>query len=304
MKRHSNRFSDLLEQNKVILWLVILIVTIIWGYTWVIMKQSLEYMGPYTFSTLRFFTGAIALLVIVWLTKQQISLKTYWKELTLQGIFQTTLTFIFVMTALQFVDAGKSSVLLYSMPIWSSIFAARLLHEKLTSIKLTGLTVGVLGLLTIVGWDVLITQDKSVLFGELLIIVGAVSMGFSNVYFRLHLLHLPNVTTSAYQMLFGSIGLLLASIVMETNEPIIFNATSIIQILFAGILSSALCFTVWFVILSVVDMLSATISTLLVPVFGLVFSAIVLNEVMTLNIIIGSLLIICGIIVTQLKRKV
>lgn len=291
----------LLERNRFALWLTIIIITLLWGYAWVVMKQALQYMGPFTFTTLRFITGSLSLFMIVYMTRQFISFKKYWKELLIQGTLQTTIAFALVMGALQVVEAGKASVLLYSMPIWSSLFAIKWLNEKLSSKKWCGLFLGFVGLLTIIGWDLF--QESYLFFiSELLIVLGSISWALSNIYFRKKLAHLPKVTTSAFQMLFGAGGLFVLSLLFEMNEPMTINTTSIMYILFTGLLASALSFTVWFVILSLIDIASATISTLLVPVFGLVFSAIVLQEPLTSSIIIGAIFIITGIIISQLKN--
>lgn len=91
--------------------------------------------------------------------------------------------------------------------------------------------------------------------------------------------------------------------IMEWNEPIELNAHSIYYILFTGVLASALCFTVWFIIISMIDMVTATLSTLLVPIFGLLFSSFILDERLTPGILIGSGLIIVGIMIAQVMKK-
>jgi len=90
---------------------------------------------------------------------------------------------------------------------------------------------------------------------------------------------------------------------MEWGEPIELNVHSIYYILFTGVLASALCFTAWFLIISKIDMVTATISTLLVPIFGLTFSSILLGEEMTIGVIAGSAMIISGIIIAQIKIR-
>lgn len=296
-------FTSVLPKNKVLLWLLILTITILWGYAWVLMKEVLTYMGPFTFSALRFGTGSLTLLVLVWLLKIGLPPKQYWGHLIIVGILQTSIVFLLVMYGLRFVDAGKSSVLLYSMPMWSSMLAARFLGEKITSKKLFGLMVGMVGLLTILGWDIWAGQNVKMIFGEVLIIIAAISWAISNVYYRLTVQDLPKIQSSAFQMFFGTIGIIIATLFMEWNEPIEINAHSMYYILFTGVLASALCFTVWFVVISMIDMVTATISTLLVPIFGLLFSNLLLDERMTASILIGSGLIILGIIIAQVTRK-
>ncbi|MBP1971217.1 drug/metabolite transporter (DMT)-like permease [Virgibacillus natechei] len=297
------KIKAILPRNKAIIWSLILLITLLWGYAWVLMKEALEYMGPFTFSAFRFGIGAITLLLVVWIMKIGLPPKRYWKHLIIVGILQTSIVFLLVMYGLEFVDAGKSSVLLYSMPMWSSLLAVKFLGEKITPVRMTGLLIGMLGLLTILGWDIWTGQSFEVIFGEILIIIAAISWAISNTYYRLNVQELPKIQASAFQMFFGAIGISIAMLVMEWGDPIVLNVTSMYYILFTGILASALCFTVWFFIISKIDMVTATISTLLVPIFGLVFSSILLDEKLTAGVLTGSALIIIGIIIATITKK-
>lgn len=290
-------------RNKWIVWALILLITIIWGYAWVFMKASLGFMGPFTFSAFRFGTGAVTLLLVVWLWKAGKPPRNMWKHLIIVGILQTSIVFLLVMYGMQFVDAGKSSVLLYSMPLWSSIFAVKILGEKISAGKVIGLGIGMLGLLTILGWDIFMIQDPEVIFGEILIVVAAISWAVSNVYYRIKLQDMNKIQVTAYQMLFGTIGIIIASLFAEWGDPVQLTGESIFYILFTGVLASALCFSVWFLLLSTIDMVTATLSTLLVPVFGLFFGWWILEETLTTGIIVGSVLILVGIVVAQTSRK-
>ncbi|QQK80358.1 DMT family transporter [Salicibibacter cibi] len=291
------------QSNKLIIYILMLVITLLWGYAWVLMKDALTYMGPFTFSAFRFGTGAVTLLLVVWILRIGFPPRQYWKHLVVIGFLQTTVVFTLVMYALEFVDAGQSSVLLYSMPMWSSLLAVQFLGEKITPAKLTGLIVGIIGLFTIVGWDMWIGQSFEVIFGQLLIIIAAIAWAISNIYYRRHVSGLSQLQVSAMQMFFGSIGITLAALITEWGEPIVFNAASIYYVLFTGVLASALAFTAWFFIISKIDMVTATISTLLVPIFGLTFSSILLGEQMTIGVLTGSALIISGIVIATISKK-
>lgn len=302
MTKQQLSLSNIL-QNKFILWILIITITAIWGYAFVIMKEALQFMGPITFAAARFFVGMGILFLFIWVLKLGIPPKSSWKHFLIVGLLQTTIVFLFIMLALKFVDVGKTAILLYSMPMWSTLLAAKFLGEKVTVTKIVGLTIAMIGLLSILGTDLWTGKDRGHLIGELLIVLAAISWACSNVYYRLKLETLPKIQSSAYQMLFGTIGLLIASFVAEWNTPIEWNALSIYYVLFAGIFASALCFTVWFVILSIVDMVTSTVSIMLVPVFSVLFGAILLGEQLTISVSIGSVLIISGIIIAQLKRR-
>src|SRR5699024_12619382 len=107
-----------------------------------------------------------------------------WNHLSSVGILKTFVVFLLVMSGLCFVDAVKSSVLLYSMPMFSSLLAVRFLGERLTSAKITGRATGMLGLIAILGWDVWTKQGSEIIIGEVLIGLAAVSWGISNIYYR------------------------------------------------------------------------------------------------------------------------
>jgi len=303
MIRKNSFFTSIFQKHKWALWLLIILITVLWGYAWVHMKASLTYMGPFTFTAFRFSVGALTLLIIVLFLKLGLPPKRYWKHLIIVGLLQTAAVFLLVMFSLRFVEAGKSSVLLYSMPMWSSLLAVKYLGEKLATKQLIGLFTGMVGLLTILGWDIWIGQSPEAIFGEILIIIAAIVWAIANVHYRLHLAQLPKIQASAYQMTFGAIGIIIAALWMEWGEAVHLNAESIYYILFTGIIASALCFTVWYFILSQIDMATATIATLLVPIFGLLFSALILDEKISAGVIVGASLIIVGIVIAQKMRK-
>ena len=258
--------SSIKLNSKLLAWLLVLIIALLWGLAWVYMKAVLAYMGAFTFTAFRFSIGAITLLLISWGMKYGLPEKRYWKHLALVGLMQTSAMFLLVMYGLTMVEAGKSSVLLYSMPLWSSLLAMKYLQEKLILRQLAGLFIGMIGIRTILGWDIWVEQNVHIIVGELLIVLAAVIWAISNVYYRLHLSELPKIQANTYQMTFGSIAICLVAAFTEWGEPIIWTPASIYYVAFTGVLASALCFTVWYIVLSMIDMVTATIATLLVPI--------------------------------------
>ena len=109
---------------------------------------------------------------------------------------------------------------------------------------------GVIGLIVIVGWDFINFNQPGVIISEILIIIAAIAWGISNVYYRKFVNDLPQVQVSACQMLFGTLVIVLTTVIMEWQEPVIWNIQSIYYILFTGIFASAFCFTLWFVVMS------------------------------------------------------
>lgn len=273
--------------------------TLIWGAAWIFMKIGLDYMGPFTFSMFRFASGALALLIILFFMKRLAVKDISIRDLMILGLFQTAAVFLFVTYGMLFVDAGKTSVLLYTMPIWSGILAAKFLDEQLTGANILAMILGAGGLFLIVGFDLNALTDRSVIIGDLFVLVASVCWAIANIFYQKKFKKADRLQVNAYQMLFGTIAILIAALIMEWGEPIEWTGMSIFAILFTGIAASAISFSIWFYLLDSVDTATAAMSILLVPIFGLLFGAIFLDEKLTTNIIAGSALILIGVVLTQ-----
>ncbi|MBU8907989.1 DMT family transporter [Desertibacillus haloalkaliphilus] len=286
--------------------LITLLLTMVWGYAWVLMKVSLEYMGPFTFNTLRFFVGTITLLVILLFIgklRLQRLRSLRWRPLLILGLLQTALVYALVMYGMRFVDAGKASILLYTMPMWSTVLAFYFLGEKLTRKHVIGLLVGMTGLMFIVGTDIWVSTDRSVVFGMSLILIASLVWSAANIYYQKTFAKDHRVEVNAYQMLAGTIGLCIVTVFLEWGEPIVWTPISMIAILFNGVFASALCFTIWYYLLTVMRTVTATISSLLVPAFGVFFGWMFLDEAITASVIIGAGLILGGIVISQVTIR-
>jgi drug/metabolite transporter (DMT)-like permease len=274
----------------------------VWGYAWVSMKMSLEYMGPFTFSALRFLIGALALLIVLIYKKIPMPKRDLWGPLIFLGLLQTSLVYIFVMTGMRFVEAGKSSVILYSMPLWSSLLATHFLKEHVSWIKWFGIGLGAVGLSFILGMDVWQNQSGMILIGEAIIVLAAIIWATSNVFHQKKFSGENQLMVTTFQMLFGTLGLFLAALLLERNEAFIVNATSIGLLVFTGVLASAFCFSAWFYLLEKLDTVTVTNASLLVPIFGVLFSWLTFGEPITIEIIIGAAFVLVGVIITRNDR--
>lgn len=218
------------------------------------------------------------------------------------GLFQTTLMFGLMLYGMKFVTAGKTAVLLYTMPIWTSLILHFYLKERLKSLKWLGVLSGSLGILFILGWDSIVHQNIKIVIGELLIISGAVSWAISNVLIKKRMDRDDPYIVNAIQLLIGTIGLILLAIPFERTLDGIWTIKSIFIILFTGVVASSVNFTIWFYLLKKLDINTATFSSMLVPVFGLLFDWMILGNSLDPGVIIGSVLIILGIFLVSKKQ--
>ncbi|MGH7884166.1 MAG: DMT family transporter [Thermodesulfobacteriota bacterium] len=279
--------------NRNIMLLFFIIVS--WGYSWVLMKQALNYMDPFTFGALRNSLGALCLIPFIY-KKSSFNFSNLTNfNYAVIGFFQTFVMFSLIIYGMKFVTAGKTSVVLYTMPVWTSIFLHFFLKEKLSRKKWIGILFGIIGILFILGWDILAKQNIKILFGELLILMAAVSWAAANIWNRKKLSKHSSFVVNGYQLTIGSILLIILSVSTEGFFIVDWNYYSIFIILFTGIIASAINFSIWFSLINKMDINVTTFSSLLVPVFGLIFDWAILGTKLDIGLIVGGIFILLGI---------
>jgi drug/metabolite transporter (DMT)-like permease len=281
-----------------------LLVTIIllWSYGWVLTKIGLSYMGPFTFAALRFLLASFAMIVVLFFLKATRPKGIEWIILFIVGLLQTTAMFLLINYGMMFVNVSKSSILIYSMPIWSGILGYIFLHESLNYYKVISLVLGISGLVSIIGFEFFTIQNKSVIFGECLLLLAAISWAGANVIVKKYFSNHNKIIVSTWQMIFGTIGVVVAAILMEWGQPIQFTPMSIFILIYTGVIASSFCFTCWYVVLTKLDTTVASISLLFVPLVAIFLDWLLLGEKMTVNIAIGALLVTIGVYLATVAK--
>ena len=100
----------------------LVVLSLIWGYTWVLAKQGLAYAPPFAFAAERCVGGALALFLVLKLLGRRMRLVTPWETLAI-GLAQVTGFMAFQTWALVEGGPGKTAVLIFTMPIWTLLMA-------------------------------------------------------------------------------------------------------------------------------------------------------------------------------------
>jgi drug/metabolite transporter (DMT)-like permease len=135
------------SSSRSAIWALLLLAAI-WGYNWIQMKIAVQYASPFQFSAWRVALGGLALLAaMVWLRKP-LRPKAI-PETCLIGLLQTAGMYGLASWALVSGGAGKTSVLAYTMPFWTILFAWLLLGERVRGLQWWAIGLGLAGLLLI-----------------------------------------------------------------------------------------------------------------------------------------------------------
>ncbi|MBQ4870450.1 DMT family transporter [Priestia megaterium] len=281
----------------------IISVTLIWGYTWVTMKIAISDIPPFLFSSLRLFMGAIPLFIILIIQRKRLFVdKGIFKKYLIMSLLMS-LGYMAILTyGMQFVDSGKTSVLVYTMPIFVTIISHFKLGEKINIYKMVGLTFGLLGLLFILGLEIT-NPDTKVIFGELLILISALSWGLANVFSKIRFKNIDVIHMNAWQLIIGALLLFVLSLILEPNYSVEWSNKALLSLLFNGLFSTAFTFVVWFWVLKKINASKASMALMFVPILGIIFGSLQLGENITISIVVGSFLICAGIFMNTYNFK-
>lgn len=278
--------------------LLLVLVVIVWGVTWPIMKIGIEYIPPVFFGALRMFVGATLMFIIVRAYGQiKVPSRTDWPMVLSVGLLQMAIPTALMHFSLSFVEASRASLLAFTHPIWVAPLAVVFLGERLNRGTTGGLIVGMIGLMVLfnpLGFD---WHDDDVLLGNGLLILSAVSWAIGIVHVRLHDWNASPLSLSPWQMLVAGLLLMSLSLAREDLSKTIWDENLIYVLAFVGIAATG--FAYWGAVM-VAKNLPAMVSSLGflgVPIVGIFSSSILLMEPLTLTLKIGTGLVLGGLVI-------
>ena len=276
----------------------LIFVTIIWGFAFVVVKNSLDYVPPLYMMAFR-FTIASVVLALLFLPKFKLLDKSTFFHGMILGIFLFA-AYAFQTVGLQFTTAGKNAFLTTtyvmmvpflnwffhkSKPSWNCVLAA--------IIALIGI-----GLLSLQG-------DFSMNRGDFLTII----CGF---FFAVHIIFISRYTQTQDPVLLTILQLAFSALFSWIFAPFTdgcfplqetFRTDVIVSMLYLGLFSTLLCFLLQNVCQKYLRASTTSLLLSFESVFGVIFSIIFLKEILTAKMIVGCVLIFFALVLSEIDWK-
>lgn len=250
------------------------LLTLIWGYNWVVMKKVMRYVDPFDFSAMRTLLGALALFGVLALRGKPLTLVAMGPTVLL-GLLQTTAFTALIQWALVGGGAGKTAVLVYAMPFWLLAMAWVFLGERVRGLQWLAVAVALVGLLFILDpWNV-----RGDFFSMSLALLASVSWAASAVLIK-HIRARADVdllSLTAWQMLFGALVLCVLAVALPSPPPQ-WTTYSVVALIYNALLATGLAWLIWSYILDRLPAGLAGLSSLAVPAVGVLAGWIELGE--------------------------
>lgn len=264
----------------------------IWGASFLFMKVSAVEFGPLALIFVRASIGCLTLLPFLWFYKGFSTVRKQSKHIFIVGLTNTAIPFVALAYATLSLEAGFTSIINATAPIFTAIVAFIWLKEKFTGIKIFGLVVGFLGVVSLFAVKGSFSLDSN----TIAILVGlfaTLNYGFAACYTRKHLVGVSSLAIATGSQFFAVLALLPFLPFYWPEAEI--SHLAILSAVVLGSMCTALAYILYFKLLASLGPQKAITVTYLIPVFGIIWGVLFLNELVTMTILLSAVLILVGV---------
>lgn len=278
-------------------WLLLAILSIIWGSSFIFIKIALREISPFMIVFTRLCLAFVFLLIICRIRgiKFPSSGRTI-LSLGFLGVINTSAPFFLISWAQQHIDTATASILNATSPVFVMVLAHFFTKdEKLTAHKVVGVLAGIAGVIVMVipAWKPGASLSSIGPFAML----GATFLYAVASIFAKRFNGIPPVMIATVSLLGGILFLLPSLILSGLPRLSELDSNTYMSIAFLGIFCTAIAYLIYFKILSSAGATNVLLVTLLIPISTLILSTTILNETLKGNDIKGMMLIFAGLLI-------
>ena len=279
-------------------------VVLAWGGNYPLVKIALADGGAWSFNALRYGLSVLVLGTVLALTigwRQLLPVPGERRALALIGLLQVAAMTGGTALAMERIEAGRTVLIAYSMPLWGLILGAAILGERVTARALAGLVTGMAGLVLLAAPWAMDWADRGALLGSGLALGATMCWALGAVLYR------QRVWRSGFwQQIFGQLAaagavLIAAALLFETRATTP-TPSYVAVVLWNAVVPTVLGFWCWARALQVVPVSRAGQVLLMSPVVGVGLSALLVGEPLTVTILASTGLIVAGAMLAYPRR--
>lgn len=287
------------------------LVSCVWGAGCTAIKYTQDWMGPVVLNLWTLGISLLALFPFAYAeyrrkeaVRRVLTLTDYVDYIVMGLIGLTSMTLLYTWGA-RLSLASNLALVTTAVPILTALIAVIVLRERLTRPRVIGFIIAMLGVLIIsdIQWGTLGLLG-TYLFGNLLLTAGAVGNAIYVVYSKKLLNHSGPMTVLFWGQALGFIGSLpfLYLEPFKLDSVKVYTLSTWAALIFLGAIFYAYVMVIFYRILVRLDAGQIMVFAYLQPVFGIISAAILLHERITVNMVIGGLLVVAGTLVVALER--
>ncbi|ELE9692736.1 O-acetylserine/cysteine exporter [Enterobacter kobei] len=285
--------------------LLALLVVVVWGLNFVVIKLGLHNMPPLMLAGLRFML--VAFPAIFFVARPKIPFKL----LLGYGLTISFGQFAFLFCAIKFgMPAGLASLVLQAQAFFTIILGAFVFGERLQGKQLAGITLAVFGVLVLI--EASLNGQDVALLGFMLTLAAGLSWACGNIFNKLIMQHAarPQVMSLVvWSALIPVIPFLAASFILDGPDVMLrslvdIDLTTILSLIYLAFVATIVGYGIWGSLLGRYETWHVAPLSLLVPVVGLASAALLLDETLSALQLLGAVLIMAGLYINVFGLRV
>ncbi len=278
-------------------WAMLLVLSVLWGGSFFFVELLVDVLPLFTIVTLRVALAAVALWLFILLTGQFQKLQAkVWLAFLIMGLLNNAIPFSLIVSGQQDLSSGLAAILNATTPLFTVLVAGFLLaDEKITRNKFIGVCIGLLGVVLIMGFDVLYALGQN-LVAQLLVLGAALSYAFAAAYGRrFKPMKVAPIMVAAGQLTGSSLIMIPFAVLFDQPfDPAAVQYHSWLALIGLALFSTAIAYILFFRILASSGATNLALVTFLIPVSAIMLGVFFLGEQIGLQHLLGMLLIGAG----------
>lgn len=276
------KLSDLLE---------LVILAALWGGSFLFMRIATPEFGPVALIALRVGIAALFLTPILLFRSGFTPLRGKWRSIFVVGALNSALPFCLFAFSTLHLTGGFTSILNATAPLWGALIAWVWLGDRLSRSRTVGLLVGFAGVLVLVQGKLGVRIEGGALAVPAALL-ATLSYGIAANYTKQTLTGVDPLAVATGSQITAAALLLWPAILLWPDQPI--STTAWLALLVMAIASTGIAYVLYFRLIASVGPARAISVTYLIPLFGVLWGSLFLDEALSPNMIFGGAIILIG----------
>ena len=283
--------------------LAFLSIYLIWGSTYLLNKIAVGQLEPFMLAGVRFLSASFLMFLIVKISSKSLKVTlVQLKNAAIAGFLFLAIGNGVVVWALSYVDSGLAALTIASQPLIVLLLLWIIENKSIKLFSWVGVFVGLLGMYLLISQNQITSSPES-LKGILMIIGCVITWGYASIFVGKAELPKNYLVNSAYQMFFGSLWLILMSMIKQERwiSPDEWEINVKWSMLGLIIFGSIVAFTSFNYLLRTVSPEKVATSTYINPIVAMVLGFFVLKETISTQSVVAAVVLLTGVYFINMK---
>lgn len=294
-----------MKNSKLLIILAFIAIYVIWGSTYLFNKIAVSELPPFFIASIRFFVAGCLMILLAKIFKQdlRISKKQFTNSMIASFFFLIYGNGVFVW-ALKYIDSGFGALISASQPIFVLLLMRLIDRKPMKRKSIIGISLGMFGMYLLVSQQELTTSENSLL-GIFMMLTCVLSWSYGSVFVSKAQLPKSFMVSTGFQMLIAGAVLCFVSLSFQEEwiSPFDWSPKVLGSLSFLIIFGGFFAFTSFNYLLKNVDTEKVSTSAYVNPLIALLLGWFFLDETLTIQSIIASIILLTGVyFITTVKK--